>query len=410
MISLEAGRLALQRLGRRRVRAGLNVLGILVGVAAAILLIAVGGGVSRAANREVNGLGSSLVVVYPSSTSSSGAQAGFATGSSLTSDDVQALGDPGRVPDAVQAVPSAGLHTRVTALSRSWSTDVLGSSDGFAEARGYELARGAFFNAADLRAATSVAVIGQTVVDNLFAGDDPVGRLIRINQHPFRVVGVFRPRGVSGSYNQDDLVVVPITSAWAYVLPANALRIQQVLLQATNPAVTRAVELEARNVLMNRHRITDPAQADFQIISAQELLERAHRLNAVLSWLLLAIAAIAFVGGATSIANLMLATVTERTREIAVRRAVGARRRDILAQFLAEAVILAGLGGIAGAATGVGLSAALPGLFPDLPKPTVSITSVILALALAMAIGAMAGVYPAMRAAGLQPIDALRQA
>ena len=408
-MSLKTGlAIALRRVRAHRLRSALTATGILVGVAAAMLLIGVDGAVSRTVRGQIASLGSDVVTVYPVSSSSSGVLRGFGTGASLTPGDVQALSDPGRVPDARQVVTGAGLHTPVSAMSRVWTTDVFGTSDTFAEVRGYEITRGEFLNAANVNASASVAVIGQTVADKVFAGDDPVGQVIRINRHPFKVIGLFHPKGGFDQSNQDDLVVVPITTAWAYLLPKEAPHIQQILLQASNAKATAAVAFEARQVLMQRHHITDPGQADFQIITTSELVARTRRVATLLKWLLLTIALTALLSGGIAIANLMASSVLQRVREIGVRRALGAQRRDILLQFLIEALALAGLGAVGGLLAAVVLTAVIPGIAPDLPAPQLSIASVLVALAVTVAVGSLAGVYPALLAARVQPMEALR--
>ena len=285
LTSAERVRLALNSLASNPLRAGVNLMGILIGVAAVILLVAVSGGAARAVQAQVESSGSDLIVVYPSSGAASGLL-GLGSGSSLTQGDADALGDPGLVPDAIQAVPTAQLKATASYSSRKWTTDVIGASDGFADIRGYQIDSGQFFTAADVRAAIPVAVVGQTVVDNLFAGGDAAGRLIKVNGHPYRVGGVFTRRGSVGAFNQDDVVVVPITTAWAYLLQKADPKVQQILVQARTPDVAGATADEVTRVLLRRHQLKSPDQADFTVQSQSDLINNANRVSSLLSRLL----------------------------------------------------------------------------------------------------------------------------
>lgn len=409
MTARDTASIALRGLARHWVRASLNVLGILAGVAAVFLLIAVARGAGAAAKSAVQGLGADLVVVYPSGVSSSGVQLGLGTTGVITPDDVTALGNPGYVPNVVQAVPTAGVRQLVVALDRSWQTDVLGSTVGFASVRGYQIAEGRFFDAAEAQSSASVIVIGKTVANSIFPGVDPVGQLVQVNGHPFRVVGLFGSRGYSGSYNLDDLAVMPLTSAWSYLLPASAPRIQQVFVQATSPNATQAVANEVTNTLLQLHHITDPSQADFQVSTQQDLVSTSQRLATVMKWMLGVVAAVSLLMGGIGIMSLMLASVSERTREIGIRRAIGARRTQVLSQFLTEALLLAGAGGVIGIVVGIGAATFMANVYTDLPAPVITVTAILAAAAVALVIGIAAGLYPALRAARMQPADAVRR-
>ena len=346
---------AYRGLTRHWVRATLNVIGIVAGVASVIMLVSVAHSVSSSAKSAVEGLGANLVVVYPSGSPSSGVQLGIGTTSSLTSSDVTALNNTvTNVPNAVQAVPSAGVNTNVTAAARSWQTDVIGTTPGFGVARGYTLGQGVSFGYAAVQAAQNVVILGQTVARQLFPTVSPIGQHVLINLQNFTVIGEYAARGYSGLYNQDDLVVMPISTLWDLVLPSNLPRIQQILVQATSPSTTSQVADEVTNTLLRQHNITNPALADFRVVTQQDLVAGAERVGTVMQWMLGAVALIALLTGGIGIMSLMLATVGERAYEIGVRRAVGASREDILGQFLIEALLLAVLGGIAGIALGYG--------------------------------------------------------
>lgn len=401
--------IAARGLGRHWTRAALNVVGIFAGVASVVLLIAVAHSVSAASRAEVAGLGANLVVVYPAGVSSSGVQVGIGTNSSLSTDDVQALGDPGVVPDGVASVPTSGLRDNVTAFTRGTQTDVLGSSELFAAVRGYTMSEGRFLDSAEVQSSASVIVLGRTAADALFVGVDPIGQTVRINQHPFTVIGIFASRGYSGSYNQDDLAVMPITSAWSYVLPATIPRVEQVFVQATSPNATAQVKNEVTNALLQRHHITNPAQADFQVRTQQDLIASAERLGTVMKWMLAVIASISLLTGAIGIMSMMLASVRERSYEIGIRRAVGATWGNILSQFVVEALLLACIGGVVGVALGIGAASVMGSIVTDIPAPVVTYGAIVIASAVALVIGVGAGLYPAARAASLQPAEAVRR-
>jgi putative ABC transport system permease protein len=400
---------AFRGLTRHWVRATLNVIGIVAGVASVIMLISVAHAVGSTSKASVEGLGANLVVVYPSGTSSSGIQVGLGTTSSLTPNDVSALSNLANVPDRVQAVPTAGLRTTVGNFTHTWQTDVIGTTPGFWTARGFSLGAGHFFSSPDITNSQSVVVLGQTVVTQIFPNVAPIGQVVQINNHPFTVIGVFAPRGFSGSYNQDDLAVVPISTLWGTVLPTAAPKIQQILVQATSVNTTSKVQIEVTNTLLRQHAIANPALADFQVQTQQNLVASAERLGTVMQWMLGSVAVIALLTGAIGIMSLMLATVGERAYEIGVRRAVGASREDILGQFLIEALLLAFLGGVAGIALGIGGATFMGDVLTDLPAPVVTGLAVLVAAVVALVIGVGAGLYPAVRAALLQPVEAVRR-
>ncbi len=402
---------AYRGLTRHWVRATLNVLGIVAGVASVIMLVSVAHAVGGTAKAAVAGLGANLVVVYPAGASTSGVQLGIGTPSSLTSADVTALSNIANVPDAVQnaVIPSAGVRDNVSALNHAWQTDVIGTTSGFGIARGYTLSEGTAFGPTAISAAQLTVILGATVARQIFPDVDPIGQTVLINNESFKVAGVYAARGYSGVYNQDDLVVIPITTLWQWVLPTGAAQIQQILVDASSTNTTANVATEVTNTLLRQHNVTDPALADFRVVTQQDLVASAERLGTVMQWMLGAVAIIALLTGGIGIMSLMLATVGERAYEIGVRRAVGASREDILGQFLIEALLLALVGGVAGIALGFGGATFMGDVLTDIPAPVVTGLAVLIAAGVALVIGVGAGLYPAVRASLLQPVEAVRR-
>jgi putative ABC transport system permease protein len=408
----EALRLAWQGLLGNRLRSGLTMLGILIGVGAVILLVAVGNGASVQVQAQVNALGSNIVYIYPASTrAAGGVSQGFGSGSTLTQADVTSLNDQTQAPHIVTAIPVTQAAGNMTWQNQNWFAQTTGSTADFPQVRAYTMATGSFFTTADVQSNSKVVVVGKTVVDSLFQGQDPVGQQIKINRQTFTVIGTFAAKGSAALGNQDNIAVVPITTAWAYLTGGRGKNITQIIIEATNPDSVKAAQAEATTILLNNHQVADPANPDFSTQSQQDILAATSSVTGTLTVLLGAIAAISLVVGGIGIMNIMLVTVTERTREIGIRKAIGARRRDILLQFLIESMVLSGLGGLLGIAVGWFISAQISAIkigSNALPPPVVSIPSVLLAFGVSVGIGLFFGIYPANRAARLHPIEALR--
>ncbi len=407
---LEALALAFSGLLANRLRSALTMLGILIGVAAVILLVAVGNGASVQVQQQVQALGSNIIYVYPANAKSGGVSQGFGSASTLSMADVDALKNHGQAPDIVSAIPVAQAPGNMTYASQNWFASTTGSTEDFPQVRNYTISSGSFFTADDVRSEHKVVVIGQTVVDNLFNGQDPVGQSIKINRQSFRVIGVFESKGASFAGSQDNIAVVPITSAWAYLTGGRNKNISQIVVEASSSDTVSAAKDEITNILLTQHH-ADPQNPDFQTISQQDILNTFNQITGILTLVLGAIAGISLVVGGIGIMNIMLVTVTERTREIGIRKAIGARWRDILLQFLIESMVLSGLGGILGIAVGALLSLEASSLIPastNFPPPVVSLPSVLLAFGVSVGIGLFFGIYPANRAARLRPIEALR--
>ena len=411
---VEALALAISGLSANRLRSALTMLGILIGVAAVILLVAVGNGTSVQIQNQIQSLGSNIIYVSPSAQRVGGISQGFGSGQTLTQADVDALNDKSQAPDIVTAIPTTQAQGIMVYQNQNWFAPTTGTTQDFPQVRNYQVAAGAMFTDGDVRNSAKVVVLGETVVDNLFGGDPnaAIGQTIKISRQSFRVVGVFAPKGAGGLGNQDNIAVIPITTAWAYLSGGRGKNINQIVVQAASSDTVTTAQNEVTQVLLNRHNIGDPTQADFSTQSQQDILNTFSQITGILTLVLGAIAAISLVVGGIGIMNIMLVTVTERTREIGIRKAIGARRSDILLQFLIESMFLSGLGGILGIAVGAGLSAYLASIAARIstqfPPPVVSIPSVLLAFGVSVGIGLFFGIYPANRAARLHPIEALR--
>jgi putative ABC transport system permease protein len=409
----EALRIAFGGLLANRLRSSLTMLGILIGVAAVILLVAVGNGASVQINSQIQSLGANVIYVYPANArSAGGVSQGFGTSQTLTQADVTAINSRQQDPDVVAAIPIAQSGGQITYANQNYFAPTTGTTSAFPTVRDYQIAEGSFFTDDDLAAQRRVVVIGQTVVDNLFGTVDPVGQTIKINRQSFRVIGVFAPKGGTGFGSQDNVVVAPITAVWAYLSGGRGRTVSQIVASASSAGTVTQAETEITTILLQRHQISDPSQADFQIQSQQDILNQANSIATALTLVLGAIAGISLVVGGIGIMNIMLVTVTERTREIGIRKAIGAKWRDVLTQFLIEAMVLSGLGGALGIAIGAALAAEAPHIpaiaSSSFPPPVVSVPSVLLAFGVSVGIGLFFGIYPANRAARLHPIEALR--
>ena len=406
---LESVRIALQAIGANRLRSALTTLGILIGVAAVIVLVAVGNGASVAVQSSIESLGTNLILVQPGSqTGAGGVRGGLGSATSLTIDDARALHDATLAPDVAAAAPS--VNTRVTAVAgnQNWTPQTFtGTTPDYARIRTMDVTDGALFSDADVTSRQRVVVVGQTVVDHLFAGQSPVGSTLKLNRVTYRVVGVLAPKGSNGFLDQDDIVLAPITAVQDTLLGRRSSNVSLISVQAVSKERIEVASEEVTGVLLQRHKISNPNAADFQVRTQADLISTRTEATRVFTILLGAVAAISLVVGGIGIMNIMLVTVTERTREIGIRKALGARRRDILGQFLVESMLLAGLGGALGVGAGLIGSHHFPALLGRF-TPVVQQDSVLLAFGVSVGIGLFFGIYPANRAASLRPIEALR--
>jgi len=401
-------RIALRALAVNKLRSALTMLGIIIGVGAVIVMIAVGSGAQARVAEQIRALGSNLLLVMPGSTTAGGVRMGFGSGSTLTEDDVVAINR--ELPEAL-AAPALRGTAQVIWGNSNWSTQVFGTTPEYLEVRQWPLASGRGFEAGEMAGAAKVCLIGATVAKQLFGAADPLDQSIRIKRIPFTVIGVLDVKGQSMmGTDQDDLILVPIKTARSRVLgTASAARnrtVGTIWVKAADGLDTKVVEENVRGLLRQRHRVQAGADDDFSLRNLQEVMAAQEASSRVLALLLAAVASVSLLVGGIGIMNIMLVSVTERTREIGLRMAVGARTRDILGQFLVEAVTLSLIGGLIGVGLGMGTSIAIAEFAGW--RIEISPQAVALAVAFAFVIGVFFGFYPARKAARLNPVEALR--
>ncbi|MBZ5727404.1 MAG: ABC transporter permease [Acidobacteriia bacterium] len=401
-------RIALRALRVNRTRSALTMLGIVIGVAAVIAMVGVGTGATARIQAQIQSIGSNLIIVLPGSLSSNGVRLGSGAVATLTEDDAKAIATECASVSAV--APSVRGGVQVVVGSNNWATTVQGVTPDYMTIRDYTMLSGEFFTDQDVDAAAKVAVLGETVVQNLFGNSDPTGQVAIIKNVPFTVVGVLTPKGQSPSgQDQDDIILLPISTAKQKVLganKANAKSVSTLMVQASGPAAMDQAQQEMEVLLRERHRIQPGQDDDFTIRNLTEVFAAQESSAQVMSILLGAIASVSLIVGGIGIMNIMLVSVTERTREIGLRQAVGAKTRDILSQFLVEAVTLSLLGGIIGIVIGLAASA-LISHFAEW-STQVSALSILMAFVFSALVGVFFGYYPARKAAYLDPIEALR--
>jgi putative ABC transport system permease protein len=409
---LESLRLSFRALRANKTRAALTVLGIVIGVAAVISMLSIGRGARAAVEAQISRIGSNLLFVRPGSSSAGGVNLGQGTAATLTYEDALAIADPANVPDAVAVDAENGAFGQMVYQGNNARTRITGSTPDYATVHDALAADGQWFTADDVTAVKSVIVLGSAVASELFPSDEPVGKTILVNGAPFTVVGVLASKGGTGFGNQDDTVIVPFTTLQQRLAASSQFRgsanVGTVSVKVASRDVVPAATLEIQTLLRDRHHIQ--YNDDFTIQSQNDILSAATATTDTFTLFLGGVAAISLIVGGIGIMNIMLVTVTERTREIGLRKAVGARRRDIQTQFLVEATVLSFIGGLLGVAAGLG--------FTELVKrvqiggstitPVVNWDSILLATAFSVVIGVFFGLYPANRAASLDPIVAMR--
>ncbi|MBI4307657.1 MAG: ABC transporter permease [Chloroflexi bacterium] len=411
---LESLGIALQALSANKLRSGLTVLGIVIGVAAVISLMSIGQGSQAAVAAAVQGIGTNLLFVRPGTQTVGGVRGGFGTAQTLTLDDAEALADPIAAPAVALVAPELTTGGRVVAQGQNLSTRVVGVTPAYMTVRNYTLAEGSFITEQHLVARSAVVVLGANVAQTLFGDSSPLEQTIRISNRPFRVIGVLDPKGGSFLGMQDDVVLAPLTTVrfrlFSQRTAQGGVNVQLISVQVADAAELNDAKEQVTTILRQRHRATGTGEDDFTITSQQDILNTFNQVTGVLTLFLGAVAGISLVVGGIGIMNIMLVSVTERIREIGIRKAVGAKRKDILMQFLIEAMALSLLGGLLGLGSGWGLAQlfATQEINGQRIQTLVSADIVMLALAVSVATGLFFGIYPAYRAARLEPIDALR--
>ncbi|QXE91944.1 ABC transporter permease [Geomonas subterranea] len=398
--------IALRALRVNKMRALLTMLGIIIGIAAVIAMVAIGAGASKMISDQISSIGSNLLLVLPGSVTSGGMRSGSGGTQTLTYDDARAI--KAECPSVGAVAPNVRGSGQVVYGNQNWSTVVYGVTPEMVDVRDWTIVGGRNITQSDVDGATKNCLIGQTVADNLFGGTDPVGKIIRIKKIPFAVVGVLGRKGQSPQgQDQDDVIYVPLRTAQRKLLGSQFPNVVgSIMVQAKDAEVLDKAQDEVTELLNQRHRIGPNREVDYTIRNLSELLAVTEQSSKVMSILLGAVASISLVVGGIGIMNIMLVSVTERTREIGIRIAIGAKKRDILLQFLTEAVLLTTCGGLIGMLLGVAgakLVASLIG-WPTL----VSVNTIIIAFAFSAGVGVFFGFYPARKAAALNPIDALR--
>jgi ABC-type antimicrobial peptide transport system permease subunit len=399
---------ALRALGTNWLRSMLTMLGIIIGVAAVITMIAIGGGAQARVEEQIKSLGTNIMLVLPGAQTTGGVRLGAQTGQTLTEEDARAIAAD--VPEVQAAAPSLRTGAQVVALNANWSTSVMGSTPEYLEVRDWPLAAGRSFEAAEMAGSAKVVVIGQTVARELFGDADPIDQMVRVRKVPLQVIGVLGRKGQNSmGQDQDDVIVVPLSTYRNRVQGMSAGRIKRVgaisVKVRDGQSMSEASD-KIRELLRQRHRLASGADDDFSIRNLTEMLQAQEESSRVMAALLAAVAGVSLVVGGIGIMNIMLVSVTERTREIGLRMAVGARSRDILGQFLIEAVTMSLVGGAIGIVIGMAATWAI-GSFAGW-QVVLSAQSILLAVGFSAAVGVFFGFYPARRAASLLPIQALR--
>ncbi|NOU20311.1 MAG: FtsX-like permease family protein [Methyloglobulus sp.] len=388
-----------------RMRTLLTMLGMVFGVGAVIMMLAIGQGAQLMVNESIASMGSNLFIVLSGSTSAGGTRQGSGTVPTLTLTDAQAIGE---LPEIASFAPSFPNNAQLIYASNNWSTQVTGTTPAFFDVRDWPVVSGEAFKDSDVRSATRVLLMGQTVARNLFGSESPIGKMVRVKNSPFLVLGVLAPKGQSlDGRDQDDTVYIPITTAqrqlFGNLFPG---MVRSIMVKAKSTEVMTRAEQSMTELLKLRHRIHEGQDNDFTVRNLTAVAQAAASTTEAMSAMLGAIASVSLLVGGIGIMNIMLVSVTERTREIGIRMAIGAKNRDILLQFLFEAVMISLAGSLIGAALGV-TCAYFYSQFND-TLVVVTLSSVLLAFGVAAAVGIFFGFYPASKAANLKPIEALR--
>lgn len=400
---IEILRIAFDALLRNKMRSLLTMLGIIIGVGAVIAMVAIGQGAQVQVEAQISSLGSNILLVFPGTTTRGGVMAGAGTGSTITEEDGQAVKE--QCPAVAYVSPLLRSGAQVVYANLNWGTVIQGGAVDFFSIRDFRLQSGDYFTEQDVRAATKVCLLGKTVIDQLFESADPVGQTVRIRNIPFRVIGTLQPKGQNAmGQDQDDIIIIPYTTLQKRLM--GHTRSWGFIVSAVSKAQISTAQQQITDLLRVRHKLGPMDDNDFTIRTQTEIADAQSATANIMTILLASIASISLLVGGIGIMNIMLVSVTERTREIGIRMSIGARKRDILTQFLMEAIVMSLLGGLIGIAFGIGGSS-LVSKFAGWPT-FVTANSIFLAVFFSMAVGVFFGYYPARKASGLNPIDALR--
>ncbi|MCX7191647.1 MAG: ABC transporter permease [Candidatus Methylopumilus sp.] len=389
-----------------RLRTFLTMLGMVIGVGAVILMMAIGEGAQQSIKRSIDSMGSNLFVILSGSSSTSGSRSGSGNSSALNINDANAVGD---LEDIAAIAPISTGNAQIIFSGNNWNTSIIGTSPTYFSIRGWNVDSGELFSDADIRSANRVALIGKTVAENLFGDDiDPIGKTIRIKKSPFMILGVLESKGQSfDGRDQDDTIIVPITTAqrklFGNQIPGS---VRMIMAQANSEKYMGVAEDAINDLIRQRHNIRENAESDFSVRNLTAMAKTASETAKTMSMLLGAIASISLLVGGIGIMNIMLVSVTERTREIGIRMAIGAREKDILLQFLLEACVISIVGCVIGVALGLGGALLVKKMIGA--EILISMQSIVLAFSVAASVGVFFGYYPASKAAKLHPIEALR--
>jgi putative ABC transport system permease protein len=398
-------RVAFRALQRNKMRAALTMLGIIIGVSAVVAMVSIGQGAQATVQAQIDSIGTNLLFVTAGAQNVGGVRSGTGdTGTNtLTVDDLEAI--KREVPTVAMLTPTVNARGQLVAGNMNWNTSIQGVSEEYPEVRKWTIQSGAFFTEADVRSAGRVLVVGQTIADNLFAGTDPVGQTIRVQNLPFRVVGVMARKGQDPQgRDQDDIAFTPYTTVQKKILGSPRLQIAYV--SAVSPDATYTAQQQISELLRQRHKLGPNEPDDFTVRNMSDIAQAANETNNTMTMLLACIAGVSLLVGGIGIMNIMLVSVTERTREIGIRMAIGARSSAVRSQFLIESVVLSLTGGLFGIILGVAVSLSIPRMlgWPTLISSMAIVGSVIFSVA----VGVFFGYYPARKAASLDPIEALR--
>ena len=393
-------------MGANRLRTFLTMLGMVIGVGAVVLMMAIGEGAQQSIKRSIDSMGSNLFVILSGSSSASGSRSGSGNSSALNINDANAVGD---LEDIAAIAPISTGNAQIIFSGNNWNTSIIGTSPTYFSIRGWNVDSGELFTDTDIRSANRVALIGKTVAENLFGDDiDPIGKTIRIKKSPFMILGVLESKGQSfDGRDQDDTIIVPITTAqrklFGNQIPGS---VRMIMAQAKSEKYMGVAEDAINDLIRQRHNIRENAESDFSVRNLTAMAKTASETAKTMSMLLGAIASISLLVGGIGIMNIMLVSVTERTREIGIRMAIGAREKDILLQFLLEACVISIVGCVIGIALGLGGALLVKKMVGA--EILISMRSIVLAFSVAASVGVFFGYYPASKAAKLHPIEALR--